>query len=121
MLKFVSSYKNDFFYLHMVFAACKYFRVRISDYFTKYSVVVCSVSATTKFVQLLACKIIDVFRGKVSIFLPFLYYRFITLRYMSRRNDATRLAYLHFCAKGYHSALQLNLSVITRPAFASYG
>ncbi|VDK62108.1 unnamed protein product [Onchocerca ochengi] len=34
-----------------------------------------------------------VFMGKASFFLPFVYYRFITLRYVSRRNHSTRLVF----------------------------
>ncbi|VDN22137.1 unnamed protein product [Gongylonema pulchrum] len=35
--------------------------------------------------------VVMVFTGKASIFLPFIYYRFITLRYMSRRNHSTKM------------------------------
>lgn len=31
-----------------------------------------------------------IFSGKASIFFPFIYYRFLTLRYMSRRNPSTK-------------------------------
>uniref|UniRef100_A0A914WDB0 Gustatory receptor n=1 Tax=Plectus sambesii TaxID=2011161 RepID=A0A914WDB0_9BILA len=34
-----------------------------------------------------------IFMGKASMFLPFIYYRFLTLRYMSRRNPNTRIAF----------------------------
>ncbi|CAG9530606.1 unnamed protein product [Cercopithifilaria johnstoni] len=34
-----------------------------------------------------------VFVGKASFFLPFIYYRFITLRYVSRRNHSTKLVF----------------------------
>uniref|UniRef100_A0A158Q7K4 Transmembrane protein 33 n=1 Tax=Elaeophora elaphi TaxID=1147741 RepID=A0A158Q7K4_9BILA len=34
-----------------------------------------------------------VFVGKASFFLPFIYYRFVTLRYVSRRNHSTKLVF----------------------------
>ncbi|KAM3723703.1 Transmembrane protein [Dirofilaria immitis] len=34
-----------------------------------------------------------VFVGKASFFLPFIYYRFITLRYVSRRNHSTKMVF----------------------------
>ncbi|KHN72216.1 Transmembrane protein 33 [Toxocara canis] len=34
-----------------------------------------------------------IFTGRVSIFFPFIYYRFLTLRYMSRRNNSTKVVF----------------------------
>ncbi|VDL81552.1 unnamed protein product [Nippostrongylus brasiliensis] len=34
-----------------------------------------------------------IFVGKASLFVPFVYYRFLTLRYASQRNPSTRLAF----------------------------
>ncbi|VDN50992.1 unnamed protein product, partial [Dracunculus medinensis] len=39
--------------------------------------------------------VVMIFAGKASIFHPFVYYRFLTLRYLSRRNASTRMAFYH--------------------------
>lgn len=37
--------------------------------------------------------IVAIFTGRGNIFMPFVYYRFLTFRYMSRRNPNTRVAF----------------------------
>ncbi|BFZ14459.1 hypothetical protein BsWGS_17498 [Bradybaena similaris] len=46
--------------------------------------------------------IILIFSGKCSVFLPFLYYRFLTLRYASRRNPYCRTLFYEFRLAAEH-------------------
>jgi len=58
-------------------------------------------SYTQTLLQVISCTeiflmpmlIVMIFMGKASLFLPFVYYRFLSLRYVSRRNPNTRMAF----------------------------
>lgn len=60
-----------------------------------------SVTQTSNSLRLIACSeifimpllIAMIFTGTGSIFYPFIYYRFLVFRYMSRRNDTTRTVF----------------------------
>ena len=49
-----------------------------------------------------------IFRGKANFFVPFVYYRFLTLRYLSRRNPYTRY---YFIFNSKHVELKLNATI----------
>jgi len=72
--------------------------------------------------------IILIFMGKASIFLPLIYYRFLTLRYMSQRNPNTRIAFTQLrqsiestvhspnCPAMIRSAAQWSIGMVCRLA-----
>uniref|UniRef100_A0A915IX62 Transmembrane protein 33 n=1 Tax=Romanomermis culicivorax TaxID=13658 RepID=A0A915IX62_ROMCU len=64
----------------------------LNNFVSKYSQTCLQIIACCE-IFLMPAVVIMIFSGKSNFLIPFIYYRFLTLRYMSRRNPSTRQAF----------------------------